>query len=154
MNIDPPLLSAVSGLIGALLGGGASLIAAVYTQRRQDRLQRGVSEITKRETVYADFIMTASKLLLQAYVSEGVRLDADEQHLIGLANRMRLFAPRSVIEQAEAVIREIVDLSRKPGMDVRKLTVEEVAERRRSDPLLPFSVASRSDLDNMYQSVL
>ena len=40
MNIDPPLLSAVSGLIGALLGGGASLIAAVYTQRRQDRLQR------------------------------------------------------------------------------------------------------------------
>jgi hypothetical protein len=111
-------------------------------------------EITKRETVYADFIMTASKLVLQAYVNEGVRLDADEQHLIGLANRMRLFAPRSVIEQAEAVIREIVDLSRKPGMDVRKLTVEEVAERRHSDPLLPFSVASRSDLDHVYQTVL
>jgi hypothetical protein len=124
MNIDPPLLSAVSALIGALMGGGASLTAAIYTQRRQDRLQRVAREITKRETVYADFIMTASKLLLQAYVSEGVRLDADEQHLIGLANRMRLFAPRSVIEQAEAVIRKTVDLSRKPSMDVRKLTVE------------------------------
>jgi hypothetical protein len=74
--------------------------------------------------------------------------DADEQHLIRLANRMRLFAPRSVIEQAEAVIREIVDLARKPGMDVRNLTVEEVAERH-SDPLLPFSVASRSDLDRV-----
>jgi hypothetical protein len=154
MNIDPPLLSAVSALIGALMGGGASLTAAVYTQRRQDRLQRVAREITKRETVYADFIMTASKLLLRAYVNEGVRLDADEQHLIGLANRMRLFAPPSVIEQAEAVIREIVDLSRKPGMDVRKLTVEEVAERRHSDPLLPFSVASRSDLDHVYQTLL
>ena len=55
------------------MGGGASLTAAVYTQRRQDRLQRVAREITKRETVYADFIMTASKLLLQAYVSEGVR---------------------------------------------------------------------------------
>ena len=152
MNIDPPLLSAASALSGALMGGGASLTAAVYTQRRQDRLQRVAREITKREN--ADFIMTASKLLLQAYVSEGVRLDADEQHLIGLANRMRLFAPRSVIEQAEAVIREIVDLSRKPSMDVRKLTVEEVAERRDSDPLLPFSVASRSDLDHVYQTVL
>ena len=73
MNIDPPLLSALSALIGALMGGGASLTAAVYTQRRQDRLQRVAREITKRETVYADFIMTASKLLLQAYVSEGVR---------------------------------------------------------------------------------
>ena len=50
------------------MGGGASLTAAVYTQRRQDRLQRVAREITKRETVYADFIMTASKLLLQAYV--------------------------------------------------------------------------------------
>ena len=51
------------------MGGGASLTAAIYTQRRQDRLQRVAREITKRETVYADFIMTASKLLLQAYVS-------------------------------------------------------------------------------------
>jgi hypothetical protein len=48
MNIDPPLLSAVSALIGALMGGGA---AAIYTQRRQDRLQRVAREITKRETV-------------------------------------------------------------------------------------------------------
>ena len=125
-----------------------------FHERRQDRLQRVAREITKRETVYADFIMTASKLLLQAYVNEGVRLDADEQHLIGLANRMRLFAPSSVIEQAEAVIREIVDLSRRPGMDVRKLTVEEVAKRRHSDPLLPFSLASRFDLDHVYQTVL
>jgi hypothetical protein len=37
--IDPALLSATSALVGALLGGGASLAAAVYTQRCQDRLQ-------------------------------------------------------------------------------------------------------------------
>jgi hypothetical protein len=40
MNIDPALLSAMSALVGALIGGGASLTAAVYTQRHQDRLQR------------------------------------------------------------------------------------------------------------------
>jgi hypothetical protein len=154
MNIDPPLLSAISALVGALMGGSASLAAAIYTQRRQDRLQRIARETTKRESVYADFIMTASKLLLQAYVNEGPRLDADEQHLIGLANRMRLFAPQSVIEQAEAVIKKIVELSLKPGMDVRKLTLEEVAKRRHSDPLLPFSLASRSDLDNIYRTIL
>src|SRR5262245_36162389 len=38
MNIDPALLSAMSALVGALIGGGASLTAAIYTQRYQDRL--------------------------------------------------------------------------------------------------------------------
>ena len=40
MNIDPALLSAMSALVGALIGGGASLTAAIYTQHYQDRLQR------------------------------------------------------------------------------------------------------------------
>ena len=93
MNIDPALLSAMSALVGALIGGGASLTAAVYTQRHQDRLQRVARETTKREQVYADFIMDASKLLLNAYVREELTLSVDEQHLVGLANRMRLFAP-------------------------------------------------------------
>src|SRR5215468_8029718 len=114
MQIDPPLLSALSALVGALMGGSASLAAAIYTQRRQDRLQRIARETMKREAVYADFIMTASKLHLHAYVSDGLSLDSDEHHLIGLANRMRLFAPRTVIDEAEAVIRGIVELSLKP----------------------------------------
>ena len=154
MQIDPPLLSALSALVGALMGGSASLAGAVYTQRRQDRLQRIARETTKREAVYADFIMTASKLHLHAYLSDGLRLDSDEHHLIGLANRMRLFAPRTIIDEAEAVIRGIVELSLKPGKDVRKLTVKDVAKNRDSDPLLPFSLASRSDLDNVYRSIL
>jgi hypothetical protein len=154
MHIDPPLLSALSALVGALMGGTASLAAAVYTQRRQDRIQRIARETTKREAVYADFIMTASKLLLHAYISDGLRLDSDEKHLIGLANRMRLFAPRNVIDEAEAVIRALVELSHEPGKDLRKLTVAEVANKRDSDPLLPFSLASRSDLDSMHWTVL
>jgi HAMP domain-containing protein len=44
MHIDPALLSAISALVGALMGGGASLIAAIYTQRCQDRLQRVARE--------------------------------------------------------------------------------------------------------------
>ena len=55
MQIDPALLGTISGLLGALIGGSASLTAAVYTQRYQDRLQRVAREATKRETVYADF---------------------------------------------------------------------------------------------------
>src|SRR3954452_6310765 len=110
MHLDPALLSAVSALLGALIGGGASLAAAIYTQRFQDRLQRIARETTKRETVYADFIMSASKLLLNAYVHDGITLSSDDQHLVGLANRMRLFAPRNIIDEAELVIRGLIEI--------------------------------------------
>jgi hypothetical protein len=79
MHIDPALLSALSALVGALMGGTASLVGAIYTQRYQDRLQRVAREATKREQVYADFIMSASKLLLNAYVHDGITLTGDEQ---------------------------------------------------------------------------
>ena len=90
MHIDPALLSPVSALMGALIGGSTTLVAAVYTQRYQDRLQRVASEIAKRETVYADFVMSASSLLLNAYTRDEILLSGDEQRLIGLINRMRL----------------------------------------------------------------
>src|SRR5690348_12359368 len=45
MYIDPALLGPVSALMGALIGGSTSLVAAVYTQRYQDRLQRVASEV-------------------------------------------------------------------------------------------------------------
>ena len=71
MHINPAIVGALSALVGAIIGAAASLAAAIYTQRYQNRLQRVVREISKRETVYADFIMSASSLLLKAYVTEG-----------------------------------------------------------------------------------
>ena len=38
-------LSPVSALLGAIVGGGTSLVAAIYTQRCQDRLQRVAVEV-------------------------------------------------------------------------------------------------------------
>lgn len=70
MYINPVHLSPVSALLGALVGGGASLLGAIYTQRSQDRVQRVAFEIAKRETVYAEFVMSASNFLLNAYTHE------------------------------------------------------------------------------------
>jgi hypothetical protein len=84
MHIDPAVLSAMAALIGAIVGGGASLAAAIYTQRYQDRMQRIAREITRREIVYAEFITNASKLLLRAQVRDKITFGGDEQQLIGL----------------------------------------------------------------------
>jgi hypothetical protein len=154
MQFDPALLSALAALAGALIGGGASLTAAIYTQRYQDRQQRAARETTKRESVYADFIMSASNLLLKAHLSDGLTLGGDEQHLIGVANRMRLFAPPNVVQEAEAVIRGVIKISLEPSVNLRKLTMADLSKNPDSDLLLAFSLACRADLDNVYRTIL
>ena len=154
MSIDPAaLLSQVSGLLGALIGGGASLAVAIYNQRSETRLQRVAKEITKRETVYADFLESASKLLLNAYTRDEIVLGGDEQHLIGLINRMRLFAPQNVVAGAEAVLKAIVEISLKPSIELRQLAMEALSKTPDPDPFLKFSLICRADLDNVHRSV-
>ena len=154
MSIDPALLSPVSVLLGALVGGGASLLGTIYTQRSQDRVQRVASEIAKRETVYADFVMSASNLLLNAYTHDEISLGADVQRLIGLINRMRLFAPTDVVDGAEAVLRAIVEILLKPSIELRQLAKEALSKSLDPDPLLTFSSICRTDLDNVHRTVV
>ncbi len=154
MNIDPALLSPVSALLGGLLGGSASLVAAVYTQRGKDRLQRVAAEITKREIVYADFVMHASNLLLRAYTLDELALSGDEQRLIGLINRMRFFAPPNIVATAEAVLRAIVEISLKPSVDLRQLATEALSKSLDPDSLLQFSLVCRADLDSVSRTMM
>jgi hypothetical protein len=154
MYIDPPILISGSAMLGALMGGGASLVAAIHTQRCQHRVQDAERETTKREAVYADFIMTASRLLLNAYVQDKLALNGDEQRLIGLLNRMRLFAPPNVVDEAETVNKAIIEISLKPGVDVGQLARAALSDGLDPDPLLAFSLACRADLDNVRRTMV
>ena len=154
MHIDPALLGPVSAIMGAIVGGGASLIAAIYTQRCQDRLQRVAREVEKRETVYADFVMQASNLLLNAYTRDEIVLGGDEPRLIGLINRMRLFARPDIVGEAEKVLRVIVEISLKPSIEFRQLATEALSKSLDPDPLLAFSSTCRADLDNVRRTTV
>lgn len=149
MLIDPPLLSSISALLGTIVGGGTSLIAAIYTQRYQDRLQRVAREVEKRETVYADFVMHASNMLLSAYTRDEIVLGGDEPRLIGLINRMRLFASPEVVGGAEKVLRVIVEISLRPSIELRQLAQEALSQSLDPETLLAFSSACRADLDHV-----
>jgi hypothetical protein len=153
MSIDPALLSPVSALVGALIGGSTSLLAAIYTQRGQHRLQRVAGEVAKRETVYADFVFHASNLLLRAYTHDEIVLTGDEQRLMGLINRMRFFAPPNVVAAAETVLRAIVEISLKPSIELRQLATQAVSKSL-DDPLLEFSLVCRADLESVRRSVV
>jgi hypothetical protein len=131
------------------MGGVASLIAAIYTHRSAERLRRVASEIAKRETVYADFLMHSSNLLLRAYTTDELALTGEEQHLIGLVNRMRIFAPHEVVATADSVIKAIVEISLKPGVELRQLAQQALSSNPDPDPLHTFSLVCRADLENV-----
>ena len=76
-----------------------------------------------------------------------------EQQLIGLTDRMRLFAPPHVIDEAEAVIRAPVEPCVKPSVEPRQLAEAALSDSRLPDPLLSFSLACRADLDKVHQTV-
>ena len=149
MHIDPTLVSPVSALFGALMGGCASLAGTIYTQHRGERLQRIASEVAKREAIYADFVMHASNLLLKAYTNDELELSGDEERLIGLLNRMRIFAPVEVVGTAEAVLKAIVAISLEPAVELRQLAREALSRNPDPDPLLEFARICRVDLEDV-----
>ena len=98
--------------------------------------------------------MNASNLLLNAYTRDEIALGGDEQRLIGLINRMRLFAPTDVVEGAEAVLRAIVEILLKPSIELRQLAKQALSKSLDPDPLLAFSEICRADLDNAHRRVV
>ena len=84
-----------------------------------------------------------------AYTRDELELSGEEQHLIGLINRMRLFATAKVIATAEAVVRDIVQISLTPSMELRQLATEALNKGFEPDLLLNFSRVCRADLDNL-----
>jgi hypothetical protein len=90
--------------------------------------------------------MSASKGVVQAYICDGLSWSADEQHLFALVNRMRLFAPSNVMEEAEAVVRKIIEISEQPKLELGELARTTFKERLSPDLLHKFSVISQADL--------
>jgi len=98
-------------------------------------------------------VMSAANLLLKAYTSDELTLSGDEQRLIGLVNRMRIFAPSDVVTAADAVLTAIVEISLQPGVALRELAKEALSRSLDPDPLLAFSLICRADLDNVRRTI-
>ena len=67
--MEPAVLSAMSAILGSVVGGSASIVTAWMTQRTQGRREHIETEIRKREQLYVEFITEGSKLLLESLVT-------------------------------------------------------------------------------------
>ena len=140
----------LAAIMGALVGGLASLASTWVSERsrhKRDLLQR---EITKRETTYSDFINHASKLYVTSAthnLNDGeANLESELEgavSLYGIASRIRLFASDRVIQEAEAVLDLILNQFGAENISIEQLRKKELNER---DPLKAFSVSCRREL--------
>lgn len=141
--MDMMILSAMSGVMGSLVGGSATVATAWVTQRTLNRRELIREEIRKREALYGDFIAECAKLLIHAFTHN---LDKPETLLpvYALMNRVRLTASPAVLAQAEGLIAQITDQYFLSNLTVDEL--RQLARSDRADPLKAFGEACRSEL--------
>src|SRR5512134_3394276 len=118
--MDTNLITAMSGVLGSIVGASATIATTWITQRTVGRRELAQVESRKRETLYGEFIVECSKLLMDA-LTHG--LDKPETLIPAYAvlNRIRLTASPAVLKEAEALLRRITE-----QYFAENLTVDEV----------------------------
>jgi hypothetical protein len=145
--------SAAAAIMGAFVGGLASLTSTWLGERSRHRRDLVQREISKRETSYADFIDQASKLFV-ASATHNIEDDEVELEetvsLYAVASRIRLFASDQVIQEAEQVLDLIIT-----QYGAENLSVEELRETamEKKDPLKSFSAICRRELKEVQKGM-
>jgi hypothetical protein len=142
--MDPAILSAASALTGSLIGGVSTLTASWLSQRGQFRAQALVHEAVKRETLYAEFIIQASKRLTEAWSRQAESPEVIAG-LYSALDRMRLTSSTEVIRVAEQVVRQVLEAYAEANKSFDELR-ELVRNEDELDPLRKFAEACRTEL--------
>ena len=141
--MDPALLSAMSAVLGSVVGGSASIGTAWFTQNTQGRRESVRAEIQKRELLYADFIAECSRLAIDA-LDHSLEKAEILVKVYALHNRIRLLSSDEVVDAATQAIKHILERYFAPS--VTRAELQELALTMNEDPLRIFSEACRAEL--------
>jgi hypothetical protein len=146
--MEASYIAAVSGLLGAAIGGMTSFCTAWLTQSNQERNVRRDNERSKREALFGDFITEASRLYAAA-LTHKPGADAawtDVVRLYSLVARMRLLVSAPVVvATAESVMDSILQAYLSPNLTVADL--QTLIHEGRVNFLRDFGEACRMDLE-------
>src|SRR5271165_1806272 len=116
--MDAAYLSALSALGGSVMGGLISGIATWMSQRSQARAAEFTRELARRDDLYADFIVAASKAYGEALVSNQPQIQ-ELIALYGMVSRMRAISPPRIVASAEKVLHTTIDTYFTPNVTIR-----------------------------------
>jgi hypothetical protein len=141
--MDAAYFSAFAALAGSAIGGLTSLGTSWLTQREQFRTQQFAQDVAKREELYKNFIEEASRLYADAYEHEMANV-SKLVNLYALVGRMRVLSSPRIVDDADKVVRRIVEMYLAPNKTFRELP--EILGDDAMDPLREFSNACREEL--------
>jgi hypothetical protein len=144
--MDTTIVSALAGILGSLCGGSASIATAWVTHKTRAKREVLRAELTKRETLYGEFINECSQRVMDSLARN---LDKPETLLsiYALLNRIRLCASEAVLAQALDLVKFIMEQYFAPNVSVDEF--HERVHNEGIDPLKAFSEACRRELMSM-----
>ncbi len=145
--MDAPIITASAALIGSLVGGVSTFLASWATHREQLRVQTVRQEIQRREALYAEFIVEASRRLAEALAREAQTPEVIAG-LYSSLERMRLTASDEITAAAHNVMREIVEVYAAPNRTLSEIR-EEIGEGPVRSPLTAFAEVCRAELKRL-----
>jgi hypothetical protein len=134
--MDTAIISALSAVLGSLVGGSATIATAWITQKTQSRRELVGAEIRKRELLYTEFIAECSRLAIDAFEHT---LEHPETVLpaYALLNRIRLTSSDAVLAAAEQTVKNIAEQYFAPNM-----SVEDMRDSRVRTASIPFGCSA------------
>lgn len=144
MTMDVAYISALAALAGSVVGGLTSGLTTWLSQRAHARAGQLAREMSRRDDLYKDFILAASKAYGDALMSNEPRIQ-EILALYAMISRMRLMSLPRTVACAEKVMDTTLATYFAPNKTLRELhelTKSEVG----IDPLKDFSEAAREEL--------
>jgi|SRR5580700_3396285 hypothetical protein len=142
--MDPAYLSGLAVFFGSVVGALSSLLSTWLSKAREDRAQRASANKLGRQKLYAQFIEEASKLYVDALVSDQAQASAMVS-IYALISKMRMTSDAKVVDKAEAIVRTILTAYSRPNKTFPELQ-DLLLNRGFVDPLLTFSELCRDEL--------
>src|SRR6476469_8757364 len=147
--MDTTFLSAMSAVLGSLVGGSATVTTAWITQRTLNRRRLVAAEIRNRQNLYGEFINECSARALDSFENT---LDKSERLLsiYALLNRIRLCASDAVLAEAERAMAAITEQYFRPNLSLEQLRAL-IRDGANADPLKSFAEACRAELKSVHR---
>jgi hypothetical protein len=142
--MDIAYISALSALAGSVVGGLTSGVTNWLNQRSQARAGQLAHEMARREDLYRDFIVAASKAYGEAVVSNEPQIQ-EIIALYAMISRMRVLSSPRTIACAEKIMIVTIATYDAPNQSVREL--HDLLESGTGiDPLKDFAEAAREEM--------
>jgi hypothetical protein len=142
--MDIAYISALAALSGSVVGGLTAGVTTWVSQRVQVRAGQLAHEMSRRDDLYKDFIVAASKAYGDAILSDKPQIQ-DLLVLYAMISRMRLMSLPRTVACAEKIVATTLETYFAPNKTIRELH-ELTKSGVMIDPLKDFSEAARDEL--------